>query len=180
MESLDLGCRVAVAVIFGVASVSKSYRRAAFEEFVASLPGFGFPRALARRPVGAALVAAEAASAVSVLFLPAVGFPLALLLTCGFLLGLTHVLWKGKPVACRCFGGASATIGPEHLVRNVLLLAIAALGVLHTFGLLPPTPAQLEAQAAAAFAGLLLAGLIVRWDDLVFIFRSPPLPPARK
>jgi hypothetical protein len=177
VESLDLGCRVAIAVVFGAASASKSYRRAAFEEFVESLPGFGFPPALARRPVGAVLVAAEATAAVLGLVLPSVGFPLALLLTGGFLLGIAHVLRQGEPVACRCFGGSSATIGPEHLVRNALLLAIAALGVLHTFGLVPPTPAQMEAQAVAAFVGLLLAGLIARWDDFMFIFRPSPLTP---
>ncbi|MEO7734526.1 MAG: MauE/DoxX family redox-associated membrane protein [Kofleriaceae bacterium] len=165
MYALWIG-RIALATVFVVAATSKLRSRAAFHDFLESLPGFGVPAA---RSIGAALVLAELGAAGALVGWPRVGGSLAALLLTGFSAGIVRVLGRPEPVQCRCFGASRSIVGRSHLVRNLVL---AALAVAVAVADRDAARASLELLAATA-GGLGLGLLVTRWDDLVFIF-SPP------
>lgn len=169
-----LTCQWLLAAVFVVAVGSKLSRRA-FREFVAAtgrlLPGgwSGW-----RRPVAAGVVVAEVA-VVGLLAWPVTavtgpaGFGLALVLSAGFSTGIAAALRRGERAPCRCFGDASAPLGPGHLVRNGVLATVALAGLV--LGWLPAPAAVPPAGAGlAGLVGLVLAALVVRMDDLVALF----------
>ncbi len=167
MNALDVGCRAALAVVFVLALASKIRGRGSFEELVRALAGFGFPAPLVNAPTAALVILCEALAAASLIAWPAVGYLAAAALLVGFTGGIASVLARGATVHCRCFGATDTPVGVAHLVRNAMLLGLAAAGgCARLFELSASPPAML---AVVAAAGALAGFLVSRLDDLLFI-----------
>lgn len=169
MQHLEIAIRAALGAVFAIAAASKLRRRAAFDDFVETLPPWG---PLSLPAVGAAVVALELAVPVLLLAWPRAGLVLVMALLGGFTAVMVKTLRAGAPLTCRCFGASAQPIGVGHVVRNALLLAAAAVAALAAWlgGAAPPAE---PATAAVALALGAIAGLLItRWDDLAFVFGS--------
>jgi hypothetical protein len=174
-------CRVVLGAVF-VASVAGKVRdRAAFAEFRGSLVRMRLAGPRSVGAVAAATVLAEAAVVVA-MCLPGPswpGFAFALALLAVLTAGVLRTLRRGLSEPCRCFGPARRPLGRVHVVRNALLGAVALGG--GAAGLLGAgSPAQGTGPLVAVgvvtgvVAGLALAALLVRFEDVVDLFG--PLP----
>lgn len=168
---LSLGSAILLCGVLGAAGLSKLRGRAAVDAFADTLTELaGVPRRWAS--VGTFLVAgAELGTAVLLLVphsLRLLGFASAALLLVAFTGAIARALGRGRRTPCRCFGSAATPINASHVVRNVVLFAVAVTG----FG------ATLSVRVDVGLVGLLLAGivgavcalLVVRWDDLADLF----------
>ncbi|HEV2374734.1 MAG TPA: MauE/DoxX family redox-associated membrane protein [Streptosporangiaceae bacterium] len=179
---------VMASCVFGASAAAKLRSRAAFRAFRAGLAGTGV-MGRAFLPAGAVLLAGAEAVSAALLAVSAVwlwaGAPGAteaaeLALAIGAALtsvlagGVAVVVRRGTAARCACFGAASALpLGRVHLVRNVSLLAVLATGLaLATAAARPPVAGA----AVAAMAGILVALLFIRWEDLASLVT--PLTPA--
>lgn len=165
-----LACQFAIGVAFAVSGISKLAGRTAFAEFVASLGTLTRVPPRWRAPLAGVVVALELAVPVA-LATPAAA--VALLLAAGLLVAFSAVVWtalrRRTTARCRCFGPSSAPLGPVHLVRNGLLLAVAAAGAaLLLTG--PPGPVDPGGLVVAGATGVVLAAVLIRFDDLVSVF----------
>ncbi len=175
MDVLELGCRAALIVVFGLAIAGKIRSRASWDAFVQTLGAFGAPRSLPRAPAAAAIVGLEAAAAACLVASPALGHALALGLLAMFTAALGLALRRGERAPCRCFGASERPIGPGHLARNAALLAVALAGLgARLTG--SPGAAGLQETIAALLVGGVVGFLITRWDDLLFLFSAAPGP----
>ncbi|MFC7643690.1 MauE/DoxX family redox-associated membrane protein [Streptosporangium lutulentum] len=66
-----------------------------------------------------------------------IGFALSAVLLTGFAAGIAGALRRGERTPCRCFGAAGTRLGPAHLVRNLVLAVIAAVGLAVSLSALP-------------------------------------------
>lgn len=168
MAYVEVFSRSLIGLVFLLSAVSKLPVGNRFEEFVGSLAAM---RVLGRRyarPVAAVVVAGEAAVPVLLLLLPLPGFVVAALLLLGFCAAIVTVLRRGTPAACRCFGGAKpARFQWHHVVRNAVLIAVAGVGIAAVASG-PSLPWQTVVVTAPA--GLIVAVLVARLDDLVELF----------
>jgi hypothetical protein len=103
---------------------------------------------------------------------PRWGFLLASVLLSCFIAGMTRAILRGDTAPCRCFGASRVPIGPWHIARNAFLLVVSLAGAVLAFG-----PLQLRSgladEVVGIVLGLLLGGIITRWEDIVFIVRGP-------
>ncbi|MFD5557091.1 MauE/DoxX family redox-associated membrane protein [Streptomyces sp. NPDC127068] len=185
MHYLALAARLLLILVFVATAVGKSRRRASFDAFVASLSALRlFPRRLST-PVAVATIAAEAVVVV-LLAVPATagsGFALSIALLAVFIAGILAARRGGRQVPCRCFGGSTAgPLGVPHVIRNLLLAAVAAMGLVAealTGASVAPHPGGV---VIAALAAAVAALLVVRMDDLLLALapnpRRPPGSPA--
>ena len=126
----------------------------------------------------AALVAVVAAGlAVAAAGEPAVLLTVALaaavVLTGVLTAGVALVLRRGVRARCACFGSSAARpLGPPHLVRNVVLLAVAIVGLAASIAGATDAPvgASIVALAGGGVAGLLVTHL----DELIDLFAASP------
>jgi hypothetical protein len=170
MDYLVIGCRCIIAVVFLASTASKLRGSEAFGRFLVSLRDFGLPSSLAR-PVGVAVVAIEGAIPPLVI-LPLttpVGLLAATSLLGVFTAAILRSLRRGMRAPCRCFGSTKAPLGASHVVRNTLLTTVAITGAV---GMVtgPPTELHPAGVVMALAVGLVLAGLIIAFDDLVGLF----------
>jgi hypothetical protein len=146
--------------------------RGAWREFVESI------RAMAvvdRAKAPAAAVAAVAAEA-GVVLLAVIPVRLAgsaaFLLAAGLLgcltVAVTAVVRGGGPAPCRCFGASQTPLGGPHVVRNLILVATALLGLA---GPLVQGHFDVGLCAVVAVFGAGLGLLMARWDGLVSLLR---------
>ena len=124
-----IAARLALALVFAVAGVAKLRD---FAGTTAMLRSFGAPGAAAG-PLARCLPVAEILVAVTLL--PTALAHAASVAACALLAVFTAAigvnLARGRKPECRCFGQvAAAPIGPKTLVRNAVLLAVAALASL--------------------------------------------------
>lgn len=186
MSYLGLFCAVVLAGVFAV-SAREKIGRTRFRVFSS---GAGPLELLARRwrkPAAAVVAAAEVAAvaaftAGSALVLAGLGRVLlvaaflgsAALLTV-FTAAIGVLLLRGERAPCHCFGVRDAPLGPVHVVRNLVLLAVAVTGALSPAGAYDAVPVAL-----AVVAAVVVALLVVRLDDLAALFSSPrPARPLR-
>jgi hypothetical protein len=98
-------------------------------------------------------------------------------LTAMLALGVAVIVRRGTRTRCACFGArAGRPLGPIHLARNLSLLAVVLAGLIAAplaHGR-PPGPAATLAVAA----GLIVALLFIRWDDIAALFAPLPNPAA--
>lgn len=168
---LDLFARALLAVVFFAAVVGKTRARQEFADFRDSVATIG-PQWLPAGPAAVAVVAGEAATVV-LLAVPGTriaGYALAAVLLIAFCAGIGRAILARQSVRCQCFGAGGGLLGPQHLVRNGLLVAVAVAGAI-AGGLPTSAPAMLIALVAGAFLGL----LTTRWEDVAFL-----VVPARR
>jgi hypothetical protein len=170
LEYVELGCRVVLALVLVSAVVGKARSAASARIFVATLADVGWLPVRLRTRTAYLVVLAEAVTAV-LLVVPATataGLALAALVFGCFTAVLAESVWRGRPMGCACFGGAAEQVGASHVVRAVVLIAIAATGSAARLAA-PASPTRpagiLATLALAGFAAL----LVVRWTDLAFI-----------
>ncbi|MEH1166253.1 MauE/DoxX family redox-associated membrane protein [Micromonospora sp. CPCC 205539] len=176
MTYLQIGSWAVLLGVFVVALAGKIRKRAAFDEFRASIAAL---RVLPRRwslPVAVAVAATEA-TVVVLLALPItalVGVSLAVALLAAFTTGIVLALRQGQRAPCRCFGASATPLGPTHVVRNLVLMAVGSAGLLAAFvseatTAARPHPAGVAVTLATAAVAVLL---VVRLDDLTALFTS--------
>jgi hypothetical protein len=168
------GGRVLLGLVFLCSALGKSRGAAAFRAFCDAV-GRLVP-ALRRRtaPAAAAVVAAEAAVAVMLAVPAAVvaGFALAAVLLLAFTAVLAAALRRGVSTACHCFGAGGERIAPRHLVRNMVLAAVALAGTAQGLNAphvgAAPSARLLLTTGVAAVLALVTATL----DDLAHLFAA--------
>lgn len=173
MTFLAISMRTLLGVVFALALGGKIRSRRSFAEFAASLQDLRWLPVPARAAAPFAVVAVEAAGIV-LLAVPATvpfGFGLTGLTLAAFTASVGWSLRRGEAVRCQCFGTDSGPMGASQVTRNCVLLAAAVAGLLASAT--GPAPAAPAGAAVAAAGGALAAILVVRWDDLRFVF-SPP------
>jgi hypothetical protein len=168
---LVLAARVTLGLVLLASIITKIRGRGAFAEFL------GWLRRLAVVPtrlvvaVGVAMVLAEA-SALVLLAVPAAypaGLALAAGMTACFAAAIGWIRRRGVLVPCRCFGRATAPMGPVEIVRNVVLTAMGATAAIGAqLGPFPSPSPAVVAQAALLGGGIAMGA--VRLDDVVRLF----------
>ena len=173
MQYVLLAGRAVIGVVFLVSALSKVRRRRAFTEFTGSV-GALVPAARGVAPVlAAASVAAEFAIAAATLWgrsqrwgLAAAGLLLIL-----FSAVLALAIRRGVTTPCRCLGASAQPPGAPQLIRNAVLFAVCAVGVLGSSdAVVHPAGAAVALGAAAVVVLLAVAA-----DDLAVLFASPSL-----
>ncbi|MFI9592703.1 MauE/DoxX family redox-associated membrane protein [Nonomuraea sp. NPDC052265] len=173
MQYVDVACRLLLLTVFALALASKVIGRTAWTEFVESVRAMRVVGNGATTTVAVATAAAEGLVVVlAATPLPWAG-PSAFVVAAGLMICLTAavvmVVRRGVATPCRCFGGSSTPLGPQHVVRNVLLLAVALLGLAST---VTHQPADLVLGALVGVFGAVAGLLMARWDDLVLLLRG--------
>ncbi|MBF9134217.1 hypothetical protein I0C86_35580 [Plantactinospora sp. S1510] len=181
MAYVVVGCEFLVAVVFGWAAASKLRTASSFRDFTDSIARlrivpFRLSAAVSVGTVGTEAAVPLALGAALFGLTPAVGLGLALLMLLGFIVMIALAMRKGTAVPCPCFGASATPLGWRHIVRNLLLSAIAGAALLGQ--LLPQTPVDLVLAAIAAVAGSAVALVFVLFDDVVELFTLRP--PARR
>ncbi|AVT29269.1 methylamine utilization protein MauE [Plantactinospora sp. BC1] len=172
MRYLEVGCRVLLAAVFIVAVANKVASRAAWRDFVRSLRELRQLPEAAVRPAAVATVTAEALAA-ALFLVPlrvagVLGFALAIGLLAAFTVVIGLALARGNRAPCRCFGASSTPLGIPHLVRNLTLICVAALGVL---GLSTGTALDPAYAMIAGITGLVLGMLTTAAEDIVALVK---------
>ncbi|MBB5857686.1 MauE/DoxX family redox-associated membrane protein [Amycolatopsis umgeniensis] len=177
---------VLCGLVLSVSAVGKARGKGVYAEFVASVPAFGIPARWARW-FAAVTLAAE--FAIAALLLPAAALIVSgadagrwlalggLVLATGLFGVLTAAVWRAVArrtgAVCRCFGPARTVLAYRHVVRNALLLLVAAAGVLAVSGVDGGEPVGL---ALASAVGAVGAVAVVRFEDLAELFAGPVRP----
>jgi methylamine utilization protein MauE len=179
MQYLAIGCRVAVAVVFLLAVTGKVVGRGAFAEFTRSVRDM---KAAPTRLVGLTARATVLFEALTVVLVAiprqiaaVVGFALALVLTAAFSGAILRTIRSGNRTSCRCFGRSSSPLGRRHLVRNGVLLAVAAAGLVAA---LAGGSAGLAGGLVAVLTGVFIGLLVAMFDDLAQLL-APTTPAGR-
>jgi hypothetical protein len=187
VTAVHMGLITVLWLVFAVSTVGKLR---AWRGFVASLQPLGLlpGRLVPATAVAVAVAAAEvtvllglSAAVAGVFDLVPTGPVVRLggLVTAAALLGvltggIALALRRGTSAPCACFGASTRPLGGRHLVRNCVLLLVAAGALVTPAGPVVPAGALL-----GAAAGALVAVLLVRLDDLVELLApARPLSPA--
>ncbi len=120
---VDLVGRIVAAVLALVFAWAAGAKIATPEETADGFAELGLPRpALLMRVI----VGAEVTTALVLLMAPEWGGILAFALLAGFTVYLADLVRSGRPVTCRCFGGANVEpVSSKSLLRNGVLLVMA-------------------------------------------------------
>ncbi|WP_324608017.1 MauE/DoxX family redox-associated membrane protein [Streptomyces sp. NRRL S-455] len=182
------GMHALVGMVFLTSALSKVLGKGAFGAFTASLGEMRLLPPALTRPAALCVLIAETAVcgllAVPSALATRIGFTVAALLLTAFTVGVSLVVRRGVGASCRCFGTSATPLGARHVVRNVLLTAVAATGAATGTTAAAAHPGG---TAVAVAGGLLLGGLVAVLDDLFALFTSVdkgpgnrPGPPASK
>ena len=179
MLYLAIGCRTAVGLVFLLAIAGKLAGAGAFAEFTRSVRDM---RAAPPALVPAVARVTVLAEGLTVLLLAiglrvtiVLGFGLAVLLTAAFSYAVLRTVRTGNRTPCRCFGRSSSPLGPRHLVRNGLLLAVAVAGLAASVA---GGSADLAGALVAVLAGLFVGLVLATFDDLAQLI-APAAPASR-
>lgn len=169
---LEVTCRLLLVVVFAVAVFTKVSNRSAWQAFVQSLHQLGQLPEAAVRPAAIATVTTELLATL-LLMVPvrAVGIS-GFVLSAGLLFAFTVVIGlavaRGNRTPCRCFGASSTPMGAPHLARNLLLVCLAALGLVAT---VTAGPIEIPYALLAGAGGLLVGILVTAAEDIVALLR---------
>lgn len=175
MTHLIPACQGLLVVVFLASAASKLRSGQALRAFATSLSSMLAIRADRALPVAIAVTAAEAVAVVLLVVPPTrdAGFAAAVALLVVLTSGVAVVLARGGAEPCRCFGASSTPLSGRHLVRNLLLAAVALAGLIGPDDR-HPSPWSIAVLLAGGLAGLLVTLL----DDLVALFA--PTPTSRR
>jgi hypothetical protein len=164
-------CRCLMAATFGFSAFSKIKNGAAFREFTTWLGGVPPVSRRTELPLAAILVAAELVVAGAMIAPGTVrpGFLLAALLLIVFAAGIYAALRRGFREPCRCFGASTTPLGWSQIVRNAVLVLVAASGAITqgSHGAVA-VPGVILSLATAA----LLVVPVIFYDDLAFLLQQ--------
>jgi hypothetical protein len=167
MQYLAIGCRTAVVVVFLLAVTGKVLGAGAFAEFTRSVAQLKAAPPRLVPVVARATVLAEALTVlllgIGIRIIAVIGFSLAIVLGVLFSQAILRSIRSGNRTACRCFGRSSSPLGPRHLVRNGLLLAVTVVGLASSWA---GDSAEPAGALVAVLAGLFLGLIIASFDDL--------------
>jgi hypothetical protein len=164
-----LACRALIFLVFTVSVIAKVRGRGAYREFGSWLAALPVP--LARtRVLPAIFVAAEAAIAAltAVPYAAMTGLALAAGCIVAMAVSTVVIMRRDARVTCWCFGPSRRPLGARHLVRDGVLLLIAAAGAVRA-DLGAASPAGIALSLTAALTG---ATFLVFTDDLIALFGS--------
>ncbi|MHA6796420.1 MauE/DoxX family redox-associated membrane protein [Pseudonocardia bannensis] len=164
MIYLLLTSQFITAGVFAMSAYGKVREQSGFAR---SLADFQVPPRL-RVPVAAMVTAAEIA-VVPLALVPATavaGLALGAVLLSGFAAVIGLTLRRGTRPRCRCFGAVAAPLQGAHIVRNVVLAAIATAGggVASTYQAVAPPIGSFV--VTGVLAAVVLAA-VANFDDLV-------------
>ncbi|MFB7026185.1 MULTISPECIES: MauE/DoxX family redox-associated membrane protein [unclassified Streptomyces] len=174
MDHLLFGARCALTLTLLTSAVGKLRAPGDLGRTVADL---GFVPQRLTGATAVAVIAAEVAAAL-LIWLPGATGAAAFLGAGALLVAFTAVLVvlirREDDVSCACFGASRTPVGPAHLVRNGVLLAVCGLGVVALArgadAVVPPEPpAAFAAGAIAVVVGVLL----IATDTLAGLFARP-------
>lgn len=174
MEYLLFGARCALALTLLASVTGKLRAPGGISGTVADL---GIVPGRLAGPVGAAVIAAET-SAIALVWLPGpagvAAFLGAAALIAAFTAVLVVLIRRDDDVSCACFGASRTPVGPAHLVRNGVLLAVCGLGAAAAAAgpgaALPPEP---PAAFAAGLVAVVTGVLLISTDTLAGLFTRP-------
>ncbi|MEU1854287.1 MauE/DoxX family redox-associated membrane protein [Streptomyces sp. NPDC019990] len=177
MEYVVAGARGLLGMVFLVSVVGKVAGRPAFTAFVVSVRSLGVVPSVLVRPVARTVIAGEAA-ACALMTVPArgaatIGFLVASALLAAFSAGIAVAVRRGATAPCSCFGPSTTPLGIPHIVRNVVLCAVAVFGALAVPVAAGARPGGV---LVAGVAGLFAGAAVTHLDHLLALFR--PLPTA--
>jgi hypothetical protein len=154
-------CRALIAIVFAISFLSKVRSGTAFGEFRTATRALSGLRGGWGTAAAVLVAAAESAVVLGLLATPTkpYAFATAVALLGAFTLALLRNGRSPAPVACRCFGGSTASNGHLPVFRNAVLLAAAACGLWSAF-LDVEQPPTASALVLAAGAAVTAAGLI--------------------
>ncbi len=119
--SIALALAIVLAIVFAVAAGSKLL---SIDDTVSGFADLGIP---SPRIAIWLVIALELAIAVALVATPSWGSIAAFATLVGFTVFLAGLVRSGRPVSCRCFGGATTEpVSSKTLARNVALLVVAA------------------------------------------------------
>lgn len=172
MPYVEVACRLLLATVFGIALVSKVSTATGWTAFENSV------RDMAVVPPSRVWLAARAsvateATVVVFLLIPHMivgiaGFLLAAGLLAVFAWAIILVVRRKQAISCRCFGTSTTPLSARHIVRNLLLIAVALAGAVATAD---TTEAQLAGAVLAGVVGAVIGMLVAMLDDLVALLR---------
>ncbi|MGW4638167.1 MauE/DoxX family redox-associated membrane protein [Sphaerisporangium sp. NPDC004334] len=172
MQYVAIGIRCLIGTVFLVSSFSKVKGRDAFDAFVVSVRDMETLPSRLVRPVAFIVVCAEFSVCVTLAtpgpWIVITGFAIAVGLLAAFAVGIALAVRGGVRAHCRCFGASVTPLGLRHVVRNVVLLSVAAIGAVTT---LSDGAVDGGGAVVALFAGLVLGGMVTVLDDVVELFR---------
>jgi len=175
--ALGLTCRFTIVIVFAASAFSKTRSRAALRAFMASTEAM---TALGPRPaevVASAVLGCEVA-VVALVAIPSqlsarTGFILALLLLVAFEAAIAATIRRGVAVSCRCFGNSDSAVGRKEAGRNLLLIGLAAGGLLTAAHAVPNVPAV--DWTIAVCVAVAIAAVLVNFDDLTWLLGEASL-----
>jgi hypothetical protein len=189
MTDLVIAVLVMAACIYGSSSTAKLSSRRSFRAFRDGLAETALVRPGRRLAAVAAVLAGGEAVTAATMAVSAVltvagtadsATAVAIALGCGVVLtsaltdGVAIVLRTGTRATCACFGaGSGRQINGSHLVRNIAVLALLLAGLAGNefrHGRTAP-----GAVITSLVAGIVLALLLIRFDDLAGLF-APAYP----
>ena len=136
MRAVEVACRLLIAAVFVAALAGKASSRLAYSGFVRSLREMAVLPADAVRTAALLSVLTEALVVVLMLtpfrLAAMAGFVVAAGLLAVFTMVIARSLRRGDRTPCRCFGVATTPLGREHIVRNIGLIAVCAVGAAST------------------------------------------------
>lgn len=174
MSYLVFASRCLLLVVFAVSLVGK-VRFASFRQATIAL----VPRARRFASLLAGAVIAAELAIVVLLAIPQTvraGLGAAFLLLTAFTVAIVLALRRGSTAPCRCFGSANSPLGTRHLVRNAILLLVAASG----FAMGDAHGGEPFGLAMAGGVAVIAAVLVVNSDALADLFAGPLGPPRPK
>ncbi|MFG1711057.1 MauE/DoxX family redox-associated membrane protein [Nonomuraea sp. M3C6] len=172
MIYVSISARYLLAVVFLIAVSGKLRSGKAFQAFTTSISELDvLPRRWTRR-VATIVVAGEAMMPILLLAhlrTALIGLILSGTMLSAFSVAITLSLRKGIKASCRCFGASSRRLGRAHLVRNLILIGVAAIGAVTAISQsLADTPGYVLSAIMGAMIGLVFTML----DDVLDLFIS--------
>ncbi|GAB2687247.1 MauE/DoxX family redox-associated membrane protein [Nocardia thraciensis] len=172
MSYAVLACRCVLAGVFLVSLAGKLRSRTAFEEFVTATAALLSAPGRPAKVVAVGTITAEIAVVCAMVFEPSrrLGLIMAVAVLVCFTVALVRALLRGAAAPCRCFGASDTPIGIRHVIRNIVLAAVAAAAVALdvAVGTHHYEPVGIAVIVPAVAACVLLT---VRLDDLVELLR---------
>ncbi|MFD9687004.1 MauE/DoxX family redox-associated membrane protein [Kitasatospora sp. NPDC059146] len=169
---LLLGCRAVIAVVFARSAWAKLRARRDFRSALRAMA------VLPPRLTGAAAIGVPLAEALLALlvWVPAPVTSWAFAATGGlialFAAVLVRLLRRGADVSCPCFGASGVPVTRAHVARNLVLLAVAAAGLVAGAAPDPGSGPGTAGAAVVLLAAGFLSALIIATDTLIELFST--------